>query len=413
MEGREPELFNAASSGDEARVQQLLAEGVNPNATDTNWTPLHQAALNNHTGTVQLLLTAGANPNARNRQGETPLHEAAWSGHIETVQALLASGVNPNTQDKLGDTALHDASRLGRSQCVALLLKAGADASVTNDDNQTAEEVAGKDYSVSMADREAVLRHFQDHKGKNKTYGSAILQVSEVLNLDIAASSTATDSASVPIEVGLGGPELRALYDRACAEGYTEVYSTRFVLIGKFGNGKTNLCSSLVGDDFDPEWKITDGIAIHPCVMTQEQQWREIEGQEDNLPQAVADAMKRLKKEDQQEQPTSQSVYTKDQTDPDVLDTTHDDVEKYFFSVKKGVSKDWKDLADCLGLWKEVGNIEGRHRDDESRCRDLLEVWKTQKGDAATMEVLMEALSEAGLQHVVDDIKGKCPKTGK
>ncbi|XP_078679353.1 uncharacterized protein LOC144915005 isoform X2 [Branchiostoma floridae x Branchiostoma belcheri] len=85
-------------------------------------------------------------------------------------------------------------------------------------------------------------------------------------------------------------------------------------------------------------------------------------------------------------------------------------VDKYFFTIKKRVSKDWKDLADCLGLWGEVGNIESRNRDDESCCRDLLGVWKTRKGDAATMEVLMEALSEAGLQEVVDHLREKFPE---
>ncbi|XP_078703590.1 uncharacterized protein LOC144928781 [Branchiostoma floridae x Branchiostoma belcheri] len=103
-------------------------------------------------------------------------------------------------------------------------------------------------------------------------------------------------SAPVPLEVELGGPELRALYDRACEEGSTEVYNTRFVLIGKFGNGKTNLCNSLIGADFDPEWKITDSIAIHPCVMTQEQQWIELEGQQDQLPYAAAEWMKKRSK---------------------------------------------------------------------------------------------------------------------
>ncbi|CAH1238013.1 Hypp5498 [Branchiostoma lanceolatum] len=83
-------------------------------------------------------------------------------------------------------------------------------------------------------------------------------------------------SSSVPLEVQLGGPELRALYYRACEEGETEVFSTRFVLFGKFGNGKTNLCNSLLGYNFDPEWKITDSIAIHPCVMTKEGQWKEL-----------------------------------------------------------------------------------------------------------------------------------------
>ncbi|XP_066289261.1 uncharacterized protein [Branchiostoma lanceolatum] len=138
-----------------------------------------------------------------------------------------------------------------------------------------------------------------------------------------ASSSSEKDSAAVPIEVEMGGPELRALYDRACEEGYTEVYITRFVLVGKFGNGKTNVCNSLVGNDFDPEWKITDGIDIHPCVMTQEQQWRELEDQEDHFPLAVAEVMKKMKDEKQRkEQPKLPTKLSQNQPDLDVMGTT-------------------------------------------------------------------------------------------
>ncbi|XP_078664041.1 uncharacterized protein LOC144907109 [Branchiostoma floridae x Branchiostoma belcheri] len=85
-------------------------------------------------------------------------------------------------------------------------------------------------------------------------------------------------------------------------------------------------------------------------------------------------------------------------------------VEKYFFSIKRGVSQDWKNLADCLGLWDEVRNIDGRNSDDESRCRDMLGVWRRRKGNAATTEVLVEALSTIGLQKVVDDLRREYPE---
>ncbi|XP_078583432.1 uncharacterized protein LOC144866104 isoform X2 [Branchiostoma floridae x Branchiostoma japonicum] len=136
-------------------------------------------------------------------------------------------------------------------------------------------------------------------------------------------STSDEDSDHIPLEVDLGGPELRALYDRACEEGHTEVHSTRLVLVGKFGNGKTNLCNSLIGHDFDPEWTITDSVAIHQCVMTSGQQWRELEDQEDHWSQAVVDVMKRLKDESQQEQPESPSKCNDGQSYPDVLETTH------------------------------------------------------------------------------------------
>ena len=83
-------------------------------------------------------------------------------------------------------------------------------------------------------------------------------------------------------------------------------------------------------------------------------------------------------------------------------------VRKYFYFIKEEVSSDWKDLAFHLGVGRsDTDNITGRNRDDKSRCMDLLEEWLKRNGERATIEVLMEALSEANLQSVVDGLRGK------
>ncbi|XP_078598248.1 NLR family CARD domain-containing protein 4-like [Branchiostoma floridae x Branchiostoma japonicum] len=84
------------------------------------------------------------------------------------------------------------------------------------------------------------------------------------------------------------------------------------------------------------------------------------------------------------------------------------DVHNYFYYIKEKVSSDWKDLAFHLGFDQpDIDNIEGRNRDDKSRCMDLLEEWLKRNGERATIEVLMEALSEANLQSVVDGLRRK------
>ncbi|XP_078598197.1 NACHT, LRR and PYD domains-containing protein 3-like [Branchiostoma floridae x Branchiostoma japonicum] len=84
------------------------------------------------------------------------------------------------------------------------------------------------------------------------------------------------------------------------------------------------------------------------------------------------------------------------------------DVRKYFYYTKEKVSSDWKDLAFHLGFEQpDIDNIEGRNRDDKSRCMDLLEEWLKRNGERTTIEVLMEALSEANLQSVVDGLRRK------
>ncbi|XP_066271876.1 NLR family CARD domain-containing protein 3-like [Branchiostoma lanceolatum] len=85
-------------------------------------------------------------------------------------------------------------------------------------------------------------------------------------------------------------------------------------------------------------------------------------------------------------------------------------VRKYFYYIKKKVSSDWKDLAFHLGLEQpDIDNIDGRNRDDKSCCMDLLEEWLKRNGERATIEVLMEALSEANLQSVVDGLRKDFP----
>ncbi|XP_035693274.1 p53-induced death domain-containing protein 1-like [Branchiostoma floridae] len=85
-------------------------------------------------------------------------------------------------------------------------------------------------------------------------------------------------------------------------------------------------------------------------------------------------------------------------------------LEKYFYFVKEEVSTDWGDLAIHLGFkWADIRNIARRNPDDKSCCFDLLCEWQKREGDAATMEVLMEALSEAELQSVVDGFRTKFP----
>ncbi|KAI8513083.1 hypothetical protein Bbelb_097220 [Branchiostoma belcheri] len=89
-------------------------------------------------------------------------------------------------------------------------------------------------------------------------------------------------------------------------------------------------------------------------------------------------------------------------------------VRKYFYYTKEKVSSDWKDLAFHLGFEQpDIDNMEGRNRDDKSRCMDLLEEWLKGNGERATIEVLMEALSEAGLQSVLDGLRNEFQSLAK
>ncbi|XP_019624634.1 PREDICTED: uncharacterized protein LOC109470229 [Branchiostoma belcheri] len=128
-------LPRAAEEGDTDRVQQLLAERVNPNAGGgfLQWSPLSQAAYNGHHETVSALLSAGADVNSLNDKKWSPLHLAAYNGHHETVSVLLTAGADVNARTALQSTPLYLAAQNGHHETVSALLAAGADVNAEDD----------------------------------------------------------------------------------------------------------------------------------------------------------------------------------------------------------------------------------------------------------------------------------------
>ncbi|XP_035661609.1 GA-binding protein subunit beta-2-like [Branchiostoma floridae] len=185
MEEKEKELIDAAGRGDEVRVQQLLAEGVNVNAAHGGWTALHEAARNGHTGTVQALLTAGAPVDSRSTAEHTPLDFAAEKGHTGTVTALLAAGADINARDYDSSTPLHKAAENGHPDCVRVLLRAGANTVIKGNidgNKKTAEE---------LAEQEDVLKVFQFFKDLKPKV------VDDLLTIELSGKGL----TSVPAEV--------------------------------------------------------------------------------------------------------------------------------------------------------------------------------------------------------------------
>ncbi|XP_078665401.1 uncharacterized protein LOC144907868 [Branchiostoma floridae x Branchiostoma belcheri] len=86
-------------------------------------------------------------------------------------------------------------------------------------------------------------------------------------------------------------------------------------------------------------------------------------------------------------------------------------VRKYFYYIKERVYSDWLSLARTLGLnYLEIENIRARNHEYKSCCMDMLELWLRRKGRVATIEVLMEALFDIGLEHIATGLKSKYPE---
>lgn len=75
--------------GDENRVSELIAYGVNVNARSIlGSTALMYAAKNGYTEIAEMLLKAGAEPNLRTNKGSSASDLAAKAGHVELARQL-------------------------------------------------------------------------------------------------------------------------------------------------------------------------------------------------------------------------------------------------------------------------------------------------------------------------------------
>jgi len=104
----ERKLRQAASTNNTELMYNLIAKGVNVNASDEQQrTALHFAATKGYSEVVNLLLQHGADPNAKDIVGNTALHLAACtSNHINVVTLLLRGGTDVTTLDNSGRTPM-------------------------------------------------------------------------------------------------------------------------------------------------------------------------------------------------------------------------------------------------------------------------------------------------------------------
>jgi ankyrin repeat protein len=140
-------LFDAVSKADADRVQELLAQGVDPNIQDkADNAPLAHAAWQEistedqkiaNDKIIATLLKAGADPNRANKNKQSPLMHAVARNKINIVKLLLDSGADVDAQDNTGGTPLLYAAyqdfldskhqeKVINNEIVKILLAAGA-----------------------------------------------------------------------------------------------------------------------------------------------------------------------------------------------------------------------------------------------------------------------------------------------
>jgi hypothetical protein len=106
-------LLDAARAGDQARLEEVLDQGVSASARDEDGkTALHlvltaaQQPEASRLAALNVLLAKGADANVKDAQGVTPLHLAAAAGEAALVEALMSHGANVNVEDASHRTPL-------------------------------------------------------------------------------------------------------------------------------------------------------------------------------------------------------------------------------------------------------------------------------------------------------------------
>lgn len=141
------DLVNAVLNKNVENAKSLLGRNANPNATDSEGTPLLMAVLlrmevsaneavagkmsgdkrqSETAQIVKLLLDAGANPNAINKEGNPVLLAAFMRQDPNVVADLIRAGASVKGTDASGSPLIVSAAFSGNQKIIELMVNAGA-----------------------------------------------------------------------------------------------------------------------------------------------------------------------------------------------------------------------------------------------------------------------------------------------
>ncbi|KAI0880260.1 ankyrin repeat-containing domain protein [Annulohypoxylon maeteangense] len=164
-------LLEACKMGNGDEVRDLVdREGVSPGTVGA----LHQASAHGFSDIVEYLISRGADVNLKDFSNQIALHCAAGYGHKSVVDILLEKS-DVHLKDVYGRTPLFYACGHGNLEIVSRLFDHQADASVQDDDGQTALHFAAKGAKRPTSNHEKIIRlllekhadvNASDRKGK-------------------------------------------------------------------------------------------------------------------------------------------------------------------------------------------------------------------------------------------------------
>jgi ankyrin repeat protein len=277
-EGNDTPLHSAAYYGDVEMVQVLLGYGVDVNAQDRGWTPLHDAASNgsrhlripnivqSSRDVTRILLEHGADVNARRNDNTTSLHDAARNENAEVIPVLLEHGANVGAEDEQGRTPLHEATRNRNVEVVRMLLEHNADVNARAKDGSTPLLKAAENGSVEVV--QMLIKHganvcAEDEEGKTPLHEATRNGNVELVRMLLEHSADVnarTKHGSTPLLMAAesGSVEVVRMLIEHGANADVKDEGGRTPLHGATGNGSVELVRMLLEHGADVNAQTND-----------------------------------------------------------------------------------------------------------------------------------------------------------
>jgi len=184
----EEDIFQAAKTGDAARIEALLAENpelVKAKGPGLGATALHWAAIYGRKETVAVLIRHGSDVNATEGHNGTTMHWAAHNDDAEVIGWLLDKGANIDHANQMERTPLHVAARRGCPNVVRTLIERGADIQATIKNGGTALHVAARNGHKDVIELLIAAGVSKTAKNKqDKTYLDLMYNRPETITID-------------------------------------------------------------------------------------------------------------------------------------------------------------------------------------------------------------------------------------
>jgi hypothetical protein len=191
--GEDWSLMNATEQNAVQVVNQLLADGADPNKT-FNRTALHLAVETGRSEIVDLLLAHGADLNARDHLGRAPLFLAVATRRPKIARVLMDAGADATILDQDGTSMLYVALKRGYREIALWTLDNGVDVNAirANKENSTVLILAASEGDHEMV--ELLLERGADPSITNKDGKTALdLAVSRETRAHLSEAMTASN----------------------------------------------------------------------------------------------------------------------------------------------------------------------------------------------------------------------------